>query len=437
MLSAKKLAGHLLAALLTAALIYTIFVSFKIYGFWTLLYMLQAAIVLMCFYIFFPVLLFFTGYFQIKKMFISKLPEVDEEKKFFTILIPAHNEARLIPSVLESLNKQTYAKDFFQVVVVADRCSDNTAELTRKYGAVCLERFSDEKSNKHEALRYAMDEFSFSADFNNGYVCIIDADCEAHPDFLREMNLQLAKNAGTEAMQSYRYVKNQYESAVTMLDGAAEALRNFTFCAPRKWVGASVFVNGSGVLFKKPLFQQLVNLPGHSLAEDKEWKAYLTENNAKVDYCACAKLSYEAVASEKGFQHQRKRWIGSHIDMIKRYGWKTLKGSIVNLNPGQFDFFCSLMQIPRSLLLAFTILFCTMDFFIPNASLIPHWGWMIFVVALILYGMLGLRLSKARRKDYLNMPYVLNLVSGIVKTTFLSFFGKSESQWQATRTNND
>ncbi|MEP6675983.1 MAG: glycosyltransferase family 2 protein [Ferruginibacter sp.] len=370
-------------------------------------------------------------------MFISSLPDVDEEKKFFTVLIPAHNEGRLIPAMLESLNKQTYSKTHYQVVVVADRCVDNTAELTRKYGAVCLERFTDIPSNKHEALRYAMHEFNFAPDFNEGYVCIIDADCEADPDFLREMNLQLTKDPKIEAMQSYRFVKNKYESTVTVLDGAAEALRNWVFCAPRKWLGASVFVNGSGVLFKKPLFEKLVDLPGHSLAEDKEWKAYLSERNIKVNYCPCARLSYEAVASEKGFQHQRKRWIGSHIDMIKRYGWKTLIQSVLNLNFNQFDFFCSLMQIPRSLLLAFTILFCTMDFFVPQSSLIPHWGWMIFVIALILYGMLGLKLSNARRKDYLSMPYVLSLVSGIVKTTFLSFAGKSVSNWDATRQSNE
>ena len=437
MRSFKKAAGYFLAIVVAAAFLYIVFNCFRQYGFWAFLYILQGAIVLMCLYIFLPVLLFFTGYFQIRKMFVSSLSEIDGEKNFFTILIPAHNEARLIPFVLESLNRQTYSKDYYQVVVVADRCKDNTADLARKYGARCLERFTKQDSNKHEALRYAMDEFNFSTEFDNGYVCIIDADCEAHPDFLREMNLQLSKNKGTEAMQSYRYVKNKYESPVTVLDGAAEALRNFVFCAPRKWVGASVFVNGSGILFKKPLFQQMVRLPGHSLAEDKEWKAFLSERNIKVNYCACARLSYEAVASETGFQHQRNRWISSHVDMIKKYSWKTLTQSILNLNFIQFDFFCSLMQIPRSLLLAFTILFCTLDFFIPQASLIPHWGWLIFVIALVLYGMLGLKLSQARKRDYLNMPYVLSLVSGIVKTSFLSLMGRGVSQWQATRTKND
>lgn len=390
---------------------------------------------LMCLYVFFPVLVYFAGYSKIKKMFVLSKPEEDIKRNYFTIIIPAHNEERVLPSLLASLESQVYLKDYYQVVVVADRCTDKTRQIAEIYGATCLNRSSPNTSNKQEALRYAILHFPFTPNFENGFVCIIDADCEAHPHFLQEINRHVAINKKVVAIQSFRYVKNMNESNITKLDAAAEALRNKIFCAPRKLVGASVFINGSGVVFKKPLFEKLLNISGNHLAEDKEWKAYLCERKTIVDYCAPARLGYEAVTDQKTFQKQRNRWISSHVAMLKKHAWKTFSQSILNLNVMQFDFFCSLMQVPRSLLLAFTLLFAALDFMYSPTSFLPHWAWIIMVFGLIFYGIFGFYLANAKPKDYLSVPYFLKLVSGIVKTTVVSFIGKGVSQWKPTRSN--
>jgi len=433
----KRIVGFAVIVILIILIMYTFYASFHNYGFWTILYIPETAILLMSLYVFLPALIFFAGRSTIKKNFISTLPQTDDQKNFFTLIVPAHNEERLLPALLESLKNQSYNKENYQVIVVADNCKDNTALIAEMFNVNCLERFTDHPSSKQAALQYAMTNFNFEPAFGEGYVCIIDADCEAHPDFLREMNYQLIKNKKTEAIQSYRYVKNVYESHITILDGAGEALRNWVFCAPRKLIGASVFGNGSGVLFKKNLFEKLVNLPGSHLAEDKEWNIYLSEHNTKVDYCACARIGYEAVSLKKDFQRQRKRWIGSHFAMMKTHSWKMLTQSILNLNFMQFDYFCALVQVPRSLLLVSCLLFCILNFLIPHSSFLPHGSWIIIIVCLILYGMLGLYLVKARKKDYLVILTVFPLVSDVLRTLFISAIGKQASQWNATRIKND
>ena len=50
-----------------------------------------------------------------------------------TVLVPAHNEALTIVATLESLWRQTRPPD--KVVVVADNCTDDTADLARRHGA--------------------------------------------------------------------------------------------------------------------------------------------------------------------------------------------------------------------------------------------------------------------------------------------------------------
>jgi cellulose synthase/poly-beta-1,6-N-acetylglucosamine synthase-like glycosyltransferase len=434
--SIRRIGGCTVIVALIALIMFIFYISFRDYGFWTLLYIPEAAILLMCLYVFLPAIIFSVANPKIKKSFISTLPETDTERNFFTLLIPSHNEERLLPALLESLKNQTYAKDYYQVVVIADNCKDHTALIAEMYGVNCLERFTGHYSSKQEALQHAMMNFDFSPSFANGYVCVIDGDCEAHPDFLREMNYQLVKNK-SEAVQSYRFVKNIYDSHITLLDGAAEALRNWVFCAPRKLIGLSVFGNGSGVLFRKNLFEKLVNLPGSHLAEDKEWNIYLAEHHTKVDYCACARLGYEAVSLRKDFQKQRRRWIGSHLNMIRTYAWKMLAQSILNLNFMQFDCFCALMQVPRSLLLVSCLLFSVLNFLVPHSSFLFHGGWIIIMVCLVLYGMLGLYLVKARKKDYLVLLYVFSLVSNVLKTLFTSLVTKEPSQWNATRMENE
>jgi len=439
MISAKKIAAFCIILAVLAFIVYICFISFYEYGVWTLLYIPETLVLMICLYVFFPVVLFFLGYPRIRKMFMMPLPEKDIDQLFFTVLIPAHNEERLLPALLESFKNQTYSKDHYQILVVADNCDDKTSTIAELYGVHCVERFTDGPSNKQSALRYAMDKFNFTDDYYNGFICVIDADCEADTNFLRQINYQLTKNKNSqpEAIQAYRYVMNVYESHVALLDGAAEALRNWTYCAPRKWIGATVFSNGSGVFFKVKLFKTLVHLPGRHLAEDKEWNAYLSENKISVDYCASARLGYEAVLSSKAFQKQRKRWIGSHLRMMRDYSWKTLLQSIFSFNLMQFDCFCSLMLLPRTILLAFCFVFGILDFLVPESSYIPHWGWIIIMSCLVLYGLLGLFFVKARPKDYMAIPSVFGLITGIIKTTFMSLIGKGTSEWKATRMEND
>src|SRR5919108_1926761 len=56
----------------------------------------------------------------------------------FLVLIPAHNEATVIGRCLEAINADKRARDL--VLVVADRCTDATASIARRFGASVLER---------------------------------------------------------------------------------------------------------------------------------------------------------------------------------------------------------------------------------------------------------------------------------------------------------
>src|SRR5438876_610308 len=77
---------------------------------------------------------------------------IRSDTRTFAILIPAHNEATTMPAALESLAVLDYPADRVRVYVVADNCSDGTAEVARMHGAECVERSDPTRRGKGFAI---------------------------------------------------------------------------------------------------------------------------------------------------------------------------------------------------------------------------------------------------------------------------------------------
>ncbi|MTL84170.1 glycosyltransferase, partial [Turicibacter sanguinis] len=75
-------------------------------------------------------------------------PHKEEKAHHFAVLIAARNEAEVIGHLIESIQAQTYQKGNVTVFVVADNCTDNTAQIARNLGAVVYERFNQDKIGK-------------------------------------------------------------------------------------------------------------------------------------------------------------------------------------------------------------------------------------------------------------------------------------------------
>ena len=72
---------------------------------------------------------------------LKEKPILEEKVNRFMAIIPAHNEENVIAPLVRSLKKQRYPKDYYDIYVIADNCTDRTAEIARKEGAIVYERF--------------------------------------------------------------------------------------------------------------------------------------------------------------------------------------------------------------------------------------------------------------------------------------------------------
>ena len=89
--------------------------------------------------------------------FKDKPLKVVKNHKFMAIL-PAHNEEAVIANLVDSLMNQDYDKNLLDIYVIADNCTDNTAEIAREHGAIVFERFDPAHKTKGYALNWFLQQ---------------------------------------------------------------------------------------------------------------------------------------------------------------------------------------------------------------------------------------------------------------------------------------
>ena len=131
------------------------------------------------------------------------------------VIVPAHNEADVITPTLRNLRAQT--RDVDRILVVADNCSDTTAQVARREGVDCIERQNVSLRGKGYALQFGLDHLSAAPP---DIVVFIDADCILSDGAL--MRLAGVAASAKRAAQAL-YIMNAPENASPKLKVAAFA----------------------------------------------------------------------------------------------------------------------------------------------------------------------------------------------------------------------
>jgi len=133
------------------------------------------------------------------------------------ILVPAHNESLGLLRTLRSLQREVHADARTRIVVVADNCSDDTAEVALTAGVDVLERHDTARRGKGHALRYAFDTLQDA----DGFI-VVDADTDVEPGFVCAMRAALAD--GADALQCRYGVRDAlFNRRATLADVALGA----------------------------------------------------------------------------------------------------------------------------------------------------------------------------------------------------------------------
>lgn len=223
----------------------------------------------------------------------------------FAILIPAHNEIELLGDLLESLANLEYPKDHYSVFVVADNCTDTTAELARATGLVQVyERFDQTKRGKGFALNWLLQQLEQDQLYFDAYV-IIDADSVVESTFLSAMNAEFGQ--GARALQARYTVLNATESPSTALRWIALSLMNYVRPLGRNGLGMSSTLTGNGMCFSRALLE-LHPWQAFSLTEDYQYYLYLVQHGERVHFVPDAIVRSQMPTTFAQMRTQDIRW---------------------------------------------------------------------------------------------------------------------------------
>ena len=252
------------------------------------------------------------------------------------VLVAARNESQVIHKLLESLNSQDYPKERYSVFVVADNCTDNTAEIARGFGAVVYERFDSERRGKGYALDYLIKcvELDFGEKRFDAYI-VFDADNVVTPNYLTEMNKTFA--LGYDVVTSYRNASNYGDNWRSAGQGMFFLRESRVLNLARMRLGANTYVMGTGFLFSREVCRRNGGWPFHLLTEDGEFTMSNVVNGVKTGYSNSAMFYDEQATDSRVCWNQRLRWCKGGIQIWRKYKKELLRGIFSKRSLAFFD----------------------------------------------------------------------------------------------------
>ncbi len=264
----------------------------------------------------------------------------------FAVLIPAHNEQDVLEASLVSCSRLNYPRDKHRVYVVADNCTDATADVALRNGAVCLERTEDTRRGKGYALEWAIPQIL--ADEVDA-VLVLDADCTVDSDAL--LVLDGCFGEGMRAVQLDNIVSNPDESSLAYLLGLANYLENRSFYAPKSRIGFFAPLRGTGMAIHSDV---LCSVPWRcgGLSEDMEYSLQLLINGVRVHHICEAGVASQCPTGGEQLSVQRRRWIRGSLNAGKTACRRLATAAFCRGRWIALDAMWSILVIQRSFVIA-------------------------------------------------------------------------------------
>ena len=249
------------------------------------------------------------------------------------MLVPAHNEELLIGRLLRNLRELEYPEGGFDVHVVADNCTDETATRARWLGARVHERFDRTARSKGHALRWLLQRVVALEEGYDAYV-VLDADSVVDRNFLRAMDARL--EAGSRVVQAYYTVLNAAASPVAGLRYAALAAIHYVRPLGRSALGLSCGLKGNGMCFAAGVLERY-SWSWFALAEDVEFHLALVKDGVRVDFAPETTVLADMPVTFGQAASQNARWERGRLELVRRHVPGLLWRGVVQGSPLRLD----------------------------------------------------------------------------------------------------
>lgn len=273
---------------------------------------LSIVFLLMCFYqlVYIPIGIFY-----------KHKPKENAKFHKYACLVCARNESVVIANLIDSIKTQNYDEKLVTVFVLADNCTDDTADVARAHGAVVYERHDTAKVGKSFALAALLSHIKrdYNSDFDGFFV--FDADNTLDKNFIKNMNRVF--DDGHDIVTSYRNSVNYGDNWISAGYGLWFLRESKYLSLPRTAINASCAVSGTGFLFSKSVRDDMGGWNFNTLVEDIEFSIHHISNGRKIAMAPDAVLYDEQPTTFSQSWRQRMRWSKGYLQVFEKY-WKKM-----------------------------------------------------------------------------------------------------------------
>ena len=306
---------------------------------------------------------------------------IDSFRQSFDILIPCHNEENVIYDTLQNIQKIKYPKDYFNVYIIMDNCTDNTLKEFNRFKqdypfSTNINKIIVNGGSKPKALNKAIDYLKENDLWKADNIIILDAD-----------------NIISDTMlQSYDYYHKMYNDILQCRILSANDnniisqgfTSSFNFMAygfqyTRNCIGLSASLSGTGFSIKRDIFDKVGFSKCDTLTEDLEFSILCILNGYKIKYVPEEYVLNQHLESFKPSIIQRIRWCRGHMQTAMKLDKSLLKAFIKRPSFQLIDSFIFLNSPPKFII----YLIANINLLLLNIKIIPLW----ILVTLFIYNL--------------------------------------------------
>ena len=282
------------------------------------------------------------------------------------VLIPSHNEEDIVAGILQDVTAQ--AKDGDRVIVIADNCTDGTADIARQHGAEAFERSDLTHRGKAHALRFALEKLEADPP---EVVIVVDADCRISSEALAQLSGKAAK-LDRPIQGSYIFGDQEDMAASNLATSFTLWFKNHIRPLGSLRAGMPCQLTGSGMAFPWHVIRS-VNVANQSLAEDTTLGLQLAYQGHAPLFCPEARIDGHVPKEWGTLVQQRRRWEQGYLESIFTNAPKMAVRAITRFQPG--------------------LLWAAFDLCIPPLALLGIMWGIVTMLAVVFAGLTGNYLS--------------------------------------------
>ena len=264
--------------------------------------------------------------YQKRKLKMHPIVVNENFKPFVTVMIPAHNEESVITNTVENILKMDYPN--FEVIVIDDRSSDNTASVIKdleakheQVSALIREKnaFPGKSAVLNDALKMAHGEA----------ILVFDADATVEPDFLNKLVPNL-EHADVGAVQARKIIRNKDVNFLTRCQNNEYTFDTYLQVS-RDAIKGAVELRGNGELIKRQALEDIDGWNNYTITDDLDMSTRLHIKGWDVRFCPDACVYEEGIVYVFPLFRQRRRWLEGTIRRYLEYFGEAMKSKKMSL----------------------------------------------------------------------------------------------------------